>query len=133
MNVAELIKLVLIVLGVAASASAGDPAVLTWYGSIEDGYLGARHGASWHGDSCGLPEVVDLEGYGAAAPAWVPYCSRLLVCVGERCVVVVAVDRQRDDVLFGLAHLDLWPAPADALGVVGPGVVEGWFAVLPDL
>ena len=29
----------------------------------------------------------------------------------------------RDDLLEGREHLDLWPAPAERLGVVGPGVV----------
>jgi hypothetical protein len=106
------------------------PAVLTWYGSEGDGYLGARHGASWHGDTCGLPERVDLAGFGTAAPRGIPYCSRVLVCI-RICVVVTVVDRQRDDRLFGLDHFDLWPAPAERLGVIWPGVVEGWVVVLP--
>ena len=127
----ERLFLIAIILGLSAGGRV--PATLTWYGSEGDGYLAARHGASWHGDSCGLAEVVDLEGYGVAAPVGIPYCSRLLVCAegGEtlplRCVVVTVVDRMRDDVLEGRAHLDLWPAPAEALGVIGPGVVEGWY------
>lgn len=113
-------------LAAAIALMMGQPAVLTWYGSAGDGFLGERHGASWHGDACGLPDAVDLGAFGVAAPRWVPYCSRLLVCT-DTCAVVVAVDRMRDDRLFGLAHLDLWPAPAAALGVVGPGVVGGRF------
>lgn len=119
----ELIAAFILALGLAL---ASEPATLTWYGSESDGLLGARHGASWHGDPCGLPNEVDLESFGCAAPRWIPYCSRLLVCVGERCVTVTVVDRQALDVLDGRWHVDLWPAAAEALGMVEAGIVEGW-------
>ena len=114
-----------ITIAAAVVAGPGEPAVLTWYGDVSDGFLGARHGASWHGDACGLAEVVDLEGYGCAAPRWIPYCSRLVVCHDGACVLVTVVDRMADDVVGGRWHVDLWPAPAVALGMVEAGIVEG--------
>ena len=114
-----------ITIAAALLSGPGEPAVLTWYGSEGDGCLGARHGASWHGDACGLPEVVDLESFGCAAPRWISYCSELVVCRGERCIQVVVVDRQADDVIGGRWHVDLWPAAAEALGMVEVGIVEG--------
>ena len=114
----------------AAVRGPGEPVTLTWYGSVGDGCLGARHGASWHGDACGLSETVDLVGYGAAAPRWIPYCSRLVVCQDRcqdiNCVVVTVVDRMADDRKNGMVRVDLWPAPAEALGMVEAGIVEGW-------
>lgn len=123
-----------ITIAAAVAASPGERAILTWYGSEGDGLLGARHGASWHGDACGLAEVVDLEGFGCAAPRWIPYCSRLVVCQDRcqdrcqdiSCVVVTVVDRMADDVIGGRWHVDLWPAAAEALGILEVGIVEGW-------
>jgi len=115
-----------ITIAAAIASGSGEPVTLTWYGSESDGCLGARHGASWHGDACGLPEVVDLESFGCAAPRWVPYCSKLVVCRGEHCVVVTVVDRQADDLLGGRWHVDLWPAAARELGIVELGITEGW-------
>lgn len=123
----ETIKIILLLLGILVPFR---PAVFTWYGSEDDGYLGARHGASWHGDACGLSERVDLVGFGTAAPVGIPYCTRVLVCV-QTCAVVTVVDRQRDDRLFGRDHFDLWPAPAERLGLLEPGIVKGWVAILP--
>ncbi len=138
---AEIVSAIGAAIAIAAAVRGpGEPVTLTWYGSEGDGYLGARHGASWHGDACGLAEVVDAEGYGCAAPRWIPYCSRLVVCVTpvasitaiapitdyNRCVVVTVVDRQVDDVIGGRLHVDLWPVPAEALGMVEVGIVEGW-------
>lgn len=102
----------------------GEEYVLSWYGSEGDGYLESRHGAAWNGKNCGLPDLVDGVHYGAAGPRWMPYCKALLVCQG-RCIVVVIVDRQRDDWLFGRPHLDLWPAAAEALDMVEVGIVVG--------
>ena len=115
-----------ITIAAVVASGSGEPATLTWYGSESDGLLGARHGASWHGDACGLSEVVDLEGYGCAAPRWIPYCSRVVVCQGEQCIVVVVVDRQADDVIGGRWHVDLWPAAARELGILEVGITEGW-------
>jgi len=98
---------------------------LTYYGTVGDGYLGQHHAAYWHGLDCGLPSSVDEMHFGTAAPASVPFCSQLAACYEDRCVSVTVVDRQRDDVLFGLPHLDLWPAPAAALGMIEKGIVEG--------
>lgn len=100
------------------------PATLTHYGTGDE-FLGQHHGAYWHGNSCGLPSVVDLVSYGVAAPRWVPYCTEVLVCYQEQCVIAVVADRMADDVLNGQAHLDLWPAAAQALGIVERGIVEG--------
>ena len=100
------------------------PAVLTHYGT-GDGLLGQHHGAYWHGDSCGLPDVVDLEHFGIAAPRWVPYCTQVLICHGGACVVATVIDRMADDVIHGQMHLDLWPAAAEVLGMVKAGIVEG--------
>ena len=100
------------------------PAVLTHYG-VGDGLLGARHGASWHGDSCGLPEVVDLEHFGVAAPRWIPYCTQVLVCHGGACVVATVIDRMADDRKDGMPRFDLWPAAARALGMMEKGIAEG--------
>jgi len=100
------------------------PAILTHYG-LGDGLLGQHHGAYWHGDSCGLPDVVDLEHYGVAAPRWIPYCAEVLVCHDGTCIMAVVVDRQRHDVIDGSPHFDLWPAAARALGMVEKGIAEG--------
>ena len=99
-------------------------ATLTHYGT-GDGLLDTRHGASWHGDSCGLPSVVDLKHYGIAAPRWIPYCTGVLVCHKQTCIVAMVVDRQRHDVIHGEPHFDLWPAAAQALGMMEAGIVEG--------
>lgn len=100
------------------------PAVLTHYGT-GDGFLGARHGASWHGDSCGLPSVVDLVSYGVAAPRGIPYCAQVLICHDGACIVATVVDRMADDVVHGLPHFDLWPAAAEALDITKIGIAEG--------
>lgn len=107
------------------------PAILTHYGTEGDGYLGQHHGAYWHGDSCGLPDVVDAEHFGAAAPYSIPYCTRLLVVYGSEAVIVMVADRQKHDVIDGLPHLDLWPAAAKQLGIVELGIVEGAIFLLP--
>jgi len=101
------------------------PVMLTYYGTTGDGYLGQHHAAYWHGLDCGLPVMVDKTHFGAAAPASVPFCSQIIVCHVTRCVLVTVIDRQRDDVLRGLPHLDLWPASAAALGMIEKGIVEG--------
>ncbi len=101
-----------------------EPTVLTHYGT-GDGLLGQHHGAYWHEDSCGLPDVVDLEHYGVAAPRWIPYCTKILVCHDSTCIIATVVDRQRHDVIHGKPHFDLWPAAAQALGMVEAGIVEG--------
>ena len=101
-----------------------EPAILTHYGQ-GDGLLGQHHGAYWHGDSCGLPGAVDLVSYGVAAPRWIPYCTKLLVCHEETCVIAVAVDRMADDVIDGKPHFDLWPAAAEALSFTERGLVQG--------
>ena len=103
-----------------------EPAVLTHYG-VGDGLLGARHGAYWHGNSCGPPDVVDLEHFGVAAPRRIPYCSRLLICHERTCIMATVVDRQRNDVIHGKLHFDLWPAAAAAaaLGIMEKGIAEG--------
>lgn len=113
-----------IALAFALLTQPAQPAVLTHYGT-GDGLLGQHHGAFWHGDSCGLPDVVDPEGYGIAAPRWVPYCTKLLVCHEDVCIMATVVDRQRDDVIDGKLHLDLWPAAAQALGMMEKGIAEG--------
>ena len=101
-----------------------EPATLTHYGQ-GDGLLGQRHGAYWHGDSCGLPEVVDLEHYGVAAPRGIPYCTKIVVCHERACIMATVVDRQKHDVVDGLPHFDLWPAAAEALGMIEQGLVQG--------
>ena len=101
-----------------------EPVVLTHYGT-DDGLLGQHHGAYWHGDSCGLPPVVDVVSYGVAAPRGIPYCTRVLICHDGACVVATVVDRQRDDVVRGKPHFDLWPAAARALGMMEKGIAEG--------
>ena len=101
-----------------------EPAIFTHYG-VGDGFLGARHGASWHGDSCGLPPVVDSVSYGVAAPRWIPYCTKILICYQGQCIIGVVVDRQRHDEIHGKPHLDLWPAAARTLGMVEKGIAEG--------
>ena len=106
------------------------PAILTHYGT-GDGFLGQRHSASWQGLACGLPPVVDVDHFGAAGPYDVPLCSRLLIIYGGKAVVVTIVDRMRDDVLFGLPHFDLWPAAAEALGIIEDGIVEAETAKIP--
>lgn len=100
------------------------PAVLTHYGQ-GDGFLGQHHGAYWHGDSCGLPGVVDLAHYGVAAPRWIPYCTKFLVCHEQACIVATAVDRQKHDIIDSKPHFDLWPAAAQALGIVELGIARG--------
>lgn len=101
-------------------------ATLSYYGTEEDGFLGQHHSAYWQGHSYfDMPDVVDDENLGTAAPYWVPLGSHLMVCYDGKCVVVVVVDRQRDDVLFGKPHLDLWSAAAETLGMVDVGIVEG--------
>jgi hypothetical protein len=100
-----------------------EPVVLTHYG-IGDGLLGQHHGAYWHGDACGLPPVVDLVSYGTAAPRWIPYCTKVLICYGQTCVIATVVDRQANDVIDGKPHFDLWPAAAEALGMVEAGLVK---------
>lgn len=107
------------------------PCYITYYGTESDGFLGARHGASWHGDACGLPEEVDEIHYGVAAPRWIPYCTKVLVCYKEVCIVVTVVDRMADDRKDGMPRLDLWPAAAAELGMVEAGIVEG-VVVLSD-
>lgn len=99
--------------------------VLSFYGTEGDGYLGQHHSAFWHDLDCGLPDVVDGVHFGAAGPRWVPLCSRHRVCYGERCITVTVVDRQRDDLIYGRPHFDLWPAAAQQLGFVGEGIVVG--------
>ena len=100
------------------------PAVLTHYG-LGDGLLGQHHGAYWHGDSCGLPDAVDMVSYGIAAPRWIPYCTQVLICHGGACVVATVVDRQANDVIHGKPHFDLWPAAARTLGMMEKGIAEG--------
>lgn len=100
-----------------------EPAILTHYGT-GDGFLGARHGASWHGNSCGLPPVVDLEHYGIAAPRWIPYCTEVLVCYQQRCVLAVVVDRMADNMKDGMPRFDLWPAAAKKLNILEVGIVR---------
>lgn len=113
-----------IALAFALLTQPAQPVIVTHYGT-GDGLLGQHHGAYWHGDSCGLPDAVDPEGYGVAAPRWIPYCTKLLVCHEDVCITVTVVDRQRDDAIDGKAHLDLWPAAAQALGMMEKGIVEG--------
>ena len=127
MAVAVVLTIIANLLSIAPRTVQPVPAILTHYGTEEDGYRGQHHGAYWHGDSCGLPDVVDDEHLGAAAPYDIPYCTRLLVVVGPEAVVVTVVDRQRHDVIAGLLHLDLWPAAARQLGIVEQGIVEGAF------
>lgn len=105
------------------------PATLTHYGT-GDGLLDQHHGAYWHGDSCGLPDVVDSVSYGVAGPRWIPYCTQVLICHDDTCVVATVVDRQRHDVIHGELHFDLWPAAARALDIVEKGIAEGrvWIA-----
>ena len=100
------------------------PAILTHYG-LGDGLLGQHHGAYWHGDSCGLPGVVDLVSYGVAAPRWIPYCTEILVCHDSVCIVATVVDRMADDRKNGVPRFDLWPAAAEALGMTEKGIVTG--------
>lgn len=100
------------------------PVVLTHYGQ-GDGFLGQHHGAYWHGDSCGLPGVVDLVSYGIAAPRWIPYCTEVLICFEESCIVAMVVDRQKHDIVDGKSHFDLWPAAARALDIMKKGIVKG--------
>lgn len=108
------------------------PAFLSYYGADGDGFYGKHHGAYWHGDSCGLPDVVDEYGFGTAAPRWIPYCSKVMLCADDRCVEVAVVDRQRDDVIYGNWHFDVWPAVADELGLLnGVGVKTGVFYYFP--
>lgn len=102
----------------------GEPVILSHYGT-DDGFLGQHHSAYWQGRDCGLPAVVDDVHFGTAAPYHVPLCSRLVVCYGDKCLLATVVDRQRDDVLFGLSHLDLWPAAARKLDMTAAGIVEG--------
>jgi len=102
------------------------PVYVTYYGTESDGYLGQHHGSYWHGDSCGLPDIVDNEGYGVAAPRWIPYCSRVIVCANAKCVVAVVVDRMKDDMKDGVARIDIWPAIAREFDIFGSaGVVIG--------
>ena len=130
----EIASVIMLIAGVVLNGGlfpfvSGEEWFISYYGTEEDGYLGEHHGAYWHGDSCGLPTVVDEEHYGAAAPRGIPYCSQLVVCVPDRvpdCVTVTVVDRQRDDYVGGSPHIDLWPAPARMLGIYGPvGVDSG--------
>lgn len=100
------------------------PVVLTHYGQ-GDGLLGQHHGAYWHGDSCGLPGVVDLASFGVAAPRWIPYCAKILICFERSCVVATVVDRQHHDVIDGKPHFDLWPAAAEVLDMTEEGIVKG--------
>jgi hypothetical protein len=99
--------------------------LLSFYGTEGDGYINEHHSAYWHGHDCGLPDKVDAVHFGMAAPRWVPLCSRWLVCYDGCCVVATVVDRQRDDIIHGLPHLDLWSAAAEHLGYVGEGIVVG--------
>lgn len=100
------------------------PAILTHYGQ-GDGLLGQHHGAYWHGDTCGLPDVVDLVHHGVAAPRWIPYCTKILVCHKTACIVATVIDRQHHDIIDNKLHFDLWPAAAEALGMAERGIVKG--------
>ena len=101
-----------------------EPAVFTHYG-VGDGLLGQHHGAYWHGDSCGLPDAVDMVSYGVAAPRWIPYCTKVLICHDGACVMATVIDRMADDRKDGIPRFDLWPAAAQALGMMEAGIVEG--------
>lgn len=122
---AEAAQAVASAITLVAALVSPQPVTLTYYGTAGDGYLGQHHAAYWHGLDCGLPVRVDKEHFGAAAPASVAFCSQIVVCYQARCVLVTVIDRQRDDTLFGLPHLDLWPAAAAALGMIEKGIVEG--------
>jgi len=103
-----------------------EPVYITYYGTESDGLLGQHHGSYWHGDSCGLSDVVDNEGYGVAAPRWIPYCSEVVVCVDDKCVVATVVDRMKDDTKDGMARIDVWPAIAREFEIYGSiGVAIG--------
>lgn len=100
----------------------GEKFFVSYYGTESDGYIGQYHGSYWHGYDCGLPDVVDDVNYGAAAPRWIPYCSKLLVCSDTKCVLVTVVDRQRDDIINGFPHIDVWPAVAKELDMIDSGI-----------
>lgn len=107
--------------------------ILTWYGSPEDGMLGRRHGAAWHGLTCyypgsvyPMPDVVTSNDMGGAMPGTQYYCKPVLVCIaGRPCVLFVAVDVPGRYVVYGKQHIDVWPAVARQLGLLEMGVYYG--------
>lgn len=120
----EVAKTVAVVVQLAFHLIVSDPqpVFISYYGTVSDGYIGQHHGAYWHGDSCGLPDVVDDIHFGTAAPRWIPYCSNVLICLDVGCVLATVVDRQRDDVIGGMPHIDAWPAVAAYLGILDDGI-----------
>lgn len=119
---------------VLSCLSEPEPATLSYYGTGSDGFFDQYHSAYWQGYKCyNMPDKVDDVHFGTAAPYWVPLCSHVVVCYNGKCLLATVVDRQRDDILFGKSHFDLWPAAARELGMVDAGIVEGkvW-GVTPD-
>lgn len=110
----------------------GDTWTLTWYGSMEDGFLGKKHGAAWNGLTCkdwaalstDMPDVVTESHFGAAMPGVEFYCMPIKVCVADKCVVTTAVDVPHNDVVGGKPHVDVWRVVAEQLGIEEVGIAD---------
>ena len=104
---------------------------MTYYGTEEDGLLGEKHGAAWNGLRCWMPgaaapmpDVVTSVDMGGAMPGVEYYCKPILVCVGSKCEVFVAVDVPAKYKVYGKRHMDVWPAVAQKLGIADVGVCQ---------
>jgi hypothetical protein len=116
-------------------AANSTPVIITTYG-IDDLFFGRRTASSWHNQTPkGAPEQVDNEYFGAASNVY-SFGTKLRVirtaeCNGEALepayVDVVVVDRLATG--FN-SYIDLWPAPARALGLGKEGCALGEVIVL---
>jgi len=81
----------------------------TWYADT-----GNETGAKNNGFNC-FANRVDSKSYGLAAPRWIPYCSEVLICRDNLCVIATNVDARASDCRYTNCF-DLWPKTAEALG-----------------
>lgn len=113
------------------------PWALTHYGTVEDGYLGQRTGASWNGVDAPdwsnlnemMPEEITLDHSCIAMPGPEFYGLPVLICVKGVCTAATAVDVPAVERLWlgdgYYMHADLCNKPALELDIVGTGIITG--------